>query len=102
MIKTRARLLECAHQFSSLCACHAQQKRHGVNARLTEASIVRTAAAHFASFACPQNAFANRWILRYAPNMKISLVIPCYNEEESLPYLVQEIDEVIDADSTPR
>ena len=29
--------------------------------------------------------------------MKISLVIPCYNEEESLPYLVQEIDEVIDA-----
>ena len=31
--------------------------------------------------------------------MKISLIIPCFNEEESLPLLVQEIDRVIDSEN---
>ncbi|MBM66269.1 MAG: glycosyltransferase [Myxococcales bacterium] len=30
--------------------------------------------------------------------MKISLIIPCFNEEESLPLLIQEIDAVIDGE----
>ena len=33
--------------------------------------------------------------LSYAASMRISLVIPCYNEEESLPHLIDEIDEVV-------
>jgi glycosyltransferase involved in cell wall biosynthesis len=32
------------------------------------------------------------------PSMKISLVIPCYNEEESLPALIEEIDAVVAAE----
>jgi glycosyltransferase involved in cell wall biosynthesis len=38
-------------------------------------------------------------ILRYAATMRISLVIPCYNEEESLPHLIEEIDAVVQAEN---